>query len=352
MSEKHPRISSSATEMYDGIVSRKFFLLIILFLGVILSFIVDVVTGPAWLSLSEVAAALLFGENSTNRMIIWVIRLPMACMAIFVGAALGLAGAQMQTILDNPLASPYTLGISAAAGFGAALAIVLGVGVLPGGNEFLVPLNAFLFSMLCCISIYLIAWRKRGTTETLVLAGIALLFLFNALTTFLEYISTQEDLQAVVFWLFGSLSKSTWPKVAFVGAVLVIVIPFFLMDAWKLTAMRLGDSKAQSLGVNVPRLRIKSLLLISVLTATAVCFVGIIGFVGLVSPHIARMMVGEDHRYYLPASLLGGALLLSVSSIASKLVIPGSVFPIGIATSCIGVPFFLYLILRRRSEFW
>lgn len=352
MSASDNRVPSSASTIYDGIVSRKFFLIAILAIGVIISFIVDVVTGPAWLSLNEVAQALLSGEKTTNRMIVWIIRLPMACMAILVGAALGLAGAQMQTILDNPLASPYTLGISAAAGFGAALAIVLGVGVLPGGNEFLIPLNAFLFSMLCCMSIYLIAWRKRGTTETLVLAGIALLFLFNALTTFLEYISTQEDLQAVVFWLFGSMAKSTWPKVAFVGVVLLLVIPLFLMDAWKLTAMRLGDSKAQSLGVNVQKLRIKSFILISILTSSAVCFVGIIGFVGLVAPHIARMLVGEDHRYYLPASLLGGALLLSVSSIVSKLIIPGAIFPIGIATSCIGVPFFLYLILRRRSEFW
>ena len=148
------------------------------------------------------------------------------------------------------------------------------------------------------------------------------------------------------------MAKATWPKVAIVGVTILIVIPFFLRDAWKLTAIRLGDSKAKSLGINVERLRIKSLILISLLTSIAVCFVGIIGFIGLVSPHIARMLVGEDQRYYVPASLLGGALLLSVSSIVSKIIIPGAIFPIGIATSCIGVPFFLYLILRRRSEFW
>jgi len=345
-------VRKTAVEMYNGITSHKFFCILALFIALILSFTFDVMSGPAWLTVPEVLQALIGQGNDVNNRIIWIIRLPMAIMAVFVGAALGIAGAQMQTILDNPLASPYTLGVSAAAGFGAALAIVLGVGILPGGNEFLVPLNAFIFSILCCISIYLIAWHKKGTTETLVLAGIALLFLFNALTTFLEYISTQEDLQAVVFWLFGSMAKATWSKVAIVGIVLVIVVPFFLRDVWKLTALRLGENKARSLGVNVERLRIKSFVLISILTATAVCFVGIIGFIGLVSPHIARMIVGEDHRYYLPASLLGGALLLSVSSIVSKLIVPGAIFPIGIATSCIGVPFFLYLILRKRSEFW
>jgi iron complex transport system permease protein len=352
MNRNGPSFPKAAVEMYEGIVSHKFLCVFVLGVAILISFIVDVMSGPAWLTPSDVFTALVTSEKNTNHLIIWVIRLPMAIMAVFVGSSLGLAGAQMQTILDNPLASPYTLGISAAAGFGAALAIVLGVGVLPWGNEFLIPLNAFIFSMLCCVSIYLIAWHKKGTTETLVLAGIALLFLFNALTTFLEYISTQEDLQAVVFWLFGSLAKATWLKAGFVGVVLTLVLPLFLMDSWKLTALRLGDNRARSLGVNVERLRIKSFLLISVLTATAVCFVGIIGFVGLVAPHISRMIVGEDHRYYLPASLLGGALLLSVSSIVSKLVIPGAIFPIGIATSCIGVPFFLYLILRRRSEFW
>lgn len=344
--------SSGAIELYNEITSHKFFIIIVLFIAVIISFLLDVLSGPAWLTLPEIVTALVSPEKDTNHLIIWVIRLPMAIMAVFVGAALGTAGAQMQTILDNPLASPYTLGVSAAAGFGAALAIVIGVGVLPLGNEFLVPANAFFFSMLCCISIYLVAWRKKGTTETLVLAGIALLFLFNALTTMLEYVSSQEDLQAVVFWLFGSMAKATWSKDAIVGLVILIVLPFFLKDAWKLTAIRLGDAKAKSLGVHVERLRIKTLILISFLTSIAVCFVGIIGFIGLVAPHIARMLVGEDQRYYLPASLLSGALLLSASSIVSKLVIPGAIFPIGIATSCIGVPFFLYLILRRRSEFW
>ncbi|NLD98939.1 MAG: iron ABC transporter permease [Fibrobacter sp.] len=352
MNEIKKPVSSEAVWLYNEITAHKFLIIIALIFAVIISFLIDVLSGPAWLTVPEIITALISPEKDTNYFIVWVIRLPMAIMAVFVGAALGVAGAQMQTILDNPLASPYTLGVSAAAGFGAALAIVMGVGVLPLGIEFLVPINAFFFSMVCCVSIYLIAWRKKGTTETLVLAGIALLFLFNALTTMLEYVSSQEDLQAVVFWLFGSMAKATWSKAAIVGIVILIVLPFFLKDAWKLTAIRLGDTKAKSLGIHVEKLRIKTLILVSFLTSIAVCFVGIIGFIGLVAPHISRMLVGEDQRYYLPASLLSGALLLSASSIVSKLVIPGAIFPIGIATSCIGVPFFLYLILRRRSEFW
>ncbi|KKG14867.1 iron ABC transporter permease [Methanosarcina sp. 2.H.T.1A.6] len=345
-------MKSEPKEIYSGITSRKYIFILMMGTAVVLSFILDIMSGPAWLSVREVVLALLGLGDSTGHAIVWVIRLPMAAMAVVVGAALGIAGAEMQTILDNPLASPYTLGISAAAGFGAALAFVLGVGVVPFAEEILVPFNAFFFSFLCCLAIYFIANKKKGTTETIVLAGIALLFLFNSMIALLEYIASADELQAVIFWLFGSLSKATLPKVAIVFVVLILIIPIFALDAWKLTALRLGDNKAKSLGINVEKLRVKAFVLISILTATAVCFVGTIGFVGLVAPHISRMLVGEDQRYFMPLSALGGAFLLSVASIASKLVVPGAIFPIGIATSFIGVPFFLFMILRRRRDFW
>lgn len=343
-----------AKELYIQITRRKYILLISLAVAVVITFLIDVSTGPAWLSIPEVFSTIISPSSSdpTTHAIVWVIRLPVALMAITVGAALAIAGAEMQTILDNPLASPYTLGISAGAGFGAALALVLGVGVIPHTEEILVPLNAFFFSMITCLLIYSISKTRRVTTETMVLAGIAVLFLFNSLLALLQYLASEEELQAVVFWLFGSLLKTTWPKLGIASAVLLVVMPLLVKDAWKLTALRLGDEKARSLGVNVERLRLKVFISVSILTAAAVCFVGTIGFIGLVGPHIARMLVGEDQRFFLPMSALGGAVLLSGASIASKLIIPGAIFPIGIITSLIGVPFFLSVILAKRRGYW
>ncbi|HPT38040.1 MAG TPA: iron ABC transporter permease [Methanothrix sp.] len=348
------KMSTEYRGAYDRITRKKLTCLIAVVGALLLTFFVDVMTGPAWLSMSEVIQGIFWPDSSDPMVsvIVWVIRLPVALMAIAVGAALGVAGAEMQTILGNPLASPYTLGISGAAGFGAALAMVLGVGVVPYAEEFLVPLNAFIFSLVSCMTIYMLARERKNQTETIILVGIALLFLFNALVALLQYLASENQLQAVVFWLFGSLMKATWPKLAVVTAVLILLVPMFASDAWKLTALRLGDSKAQSLGINVRKLRLKVFLSISLITATAVCFVGTIGFVGLVAPHISRILVGEDQRFFLPLSALCGALLLSAASVGSKMIIPGSIFPIGIITSFIGVPFFLSLILTQKEGHW
>jgi iron complex transport system permease protein len=273
-------------------------------------------------------------------------------MALVIGSALGLAGAEMQTILNNPLASPYTLGISSAAGFGAALAIVFGIGLIPFADTVLIPVNALVFSLVCCMLIYSIAKVKRASTETIVLAGIAVLFLFDALLALVQYGASAEQAQAVMFWLFGSLTKTTWTTLGITTVVLLVCLPLIMLDSWKLTTMRLGEEKAKSLGVNVEKMRLKGFILVSVLTATAVAFVGTIGFIGLVVPHIARMLVGEDHRFFLPVSALAGALVLSVASILSKAVVPGIIFPIGILTSLIGIPFFLWLLFKQKRGYW
>ena len=344
----------SAKGLYEQITRRKYLLLLSFALACIVTFIIDVSTGPACLPIFDVFSTIISPDRSDpiTHVIIWVIRLPMALLAISVGASLAIAGSEMQTILDNPLASPYTLGVSAGAGFGAALALVLGMGIIPYTETVLVPLNAFFFSMLTCLLIFFISKIRGVSSETMVLVGIAMLFLFNSLLALLQYLASEEELQAVVFWLFGSLTKATWPKVYVVTAVLLVIIPLLLMDAWKLTALRLGDDKAKSLGINVERLRLKVFIWISILAATAVCFVGTIGFIGLVGPHIARMLVGEDQRFFLPMSAFSGAVLLSAASICSKLIVPGVIFPIGIITSFIGVPFFLSLILTRRRRLW
>jgi iron complex transport system permease protein len=341
-------------KLYNKIIARRIVYLLATLGLLIAALLADIVIGPSGLPIQRAIRTILAPStaDAPTWAIVWLIRLPAATMALAVGAGLGVAGAEMQTILGNPLASPYTLGIAAAAGFGAALALVLGVGVVPLADQLLVPVNAFAFALLSSFAVYLIAKAKQATVETLVLTGIALHFLFGSLLALLEYLATQEELHAVIFWLFGSLDKATWANVAVVWAILLVTLPLFVIDAWKLTALRAGDSKAESLGVDVERLRRKVLFLTSVLTATATCFVGTIGFVGLVAPHIARMLVGEDQRFLLPLSALGGALLLAGASLVSKSIVRGAVFPIGVVTSFIGIPFFLSLILTRRRRHW
>ncbi|WP_448637993.1 FecCD family ABC transporter permease [Pseudomonas mucidolens] len=341
-------------ETYRRLVLRKRLILgalVVLLMG---SVLLDLALGPARYSLEEVLGALLSPDSASPqvRVVMWDIRLPVALMAVAVGAALSLAGAQMQTILNNPLASPFTLGISAAAGFGAALGLAFGVALFPLAAQYMVPLNAFIMAMLSALLIHFLSMRRGVTAETIVLLGIALVFTFNALLALVQFFATEQAVAAVVFWTMGSLTKATWPKLGVICLVILVTLPIFARRAWALTALRLGDDKAASFGVNVRSLRFQTLIMVSLLASFPVAFVGTIGFIGLVGPHIARMLIGEDQRFFLPASLLTGALILSASSVVSKTLIPGAIFPIGVVTSLIGVPFFISLILGGKKNTW
>ena len=339
---------------YRGLVMRKRLILSGFGVLLLMSLLLDLALGPANYSVGEVLQALFSPDSAPAqiRVVMWEIRLPVALMAVVVGAALSLAGAQMQTILNNPLASPFTLGISAAASFGAALGLAFGVALFPLIAQYMVPLNAFIMAMLSAGLIHLLSMRRGVTAETIVLLGIALVFTFNALLALVQYFATEQAVAAVVFWTMGSLTKATWPKLAVVCVVILITLPIFMRRAWAMTALRLGDDKAASFGVNVPRLRLQTLIMVSLLASFPVAFVGTIGFIGLVGPHIARMVIGEDQRFFLPASLLTGALILSLSSVISKTLIPGAIFPIGVVTALIGVPFFISLILGGKKNSW
>jgi iron complex transport system permease protein len=216
--------------------------------------------------------------------------------------------------------------------------------------SWIVSVNAFVFAFGSVLLLQALS-RLRGTgPETLVLIGIALVFTCNALVALIQFIASQEALQQLVFWSMGSLSRGNWDKLGVLALVLLVVTPLTLMASWQMTALRLGEDRAMSFGVNVGRLRFLSLLRVSLLAATSVAFVGTIGFIGLVGPHIARLLVGEDHRLLLPASMIAGALVLSLSSVASKLLVPGAVMPVGIVTALVGVPFFVVLIFMRRER--
>ncbi len=322
-----------------------FFCLLIALSGLL---VLDVATGPALLKIEDVLATLVGPAEAdlTLRAIVWDLRLPMALMALTVGVALGTSGATMQTLLDNPLASPYTLGLAAAAGFGASLCIQNGGwGLNP---SFIVPFSAFVFACLASATIYGVGNIRGMGTDTMVLAGIALLFLFHSLQSLLQFKATPEVGQQIVFWLFGSLAKATWTSVQITAVACLIALPLLMREAWKMTALRLGEQRARALGVNVMWLRFVTIALISFMTATAISFVGTIGFIGLVAPHLSRLFVGEDQRFLLPMSGLVGALLLSAASVISKILMPGVLVPVGIVTAVVGVPFFLHLILSRR----
>jgi len=314
----------------------------------------DLVTGPSSIKIADAIPAVLGGSSDNDRMtatIIWSFRLPMTLMGALVGMSLGIAGLQMQTILDNPLASPFTLGFSAAAGFGAALAIMFGAAV-PMASWLLAPLAAFAATLVACFLVYAVARLRGASPEILVLSGIAVMFMFQAFQSLLQYLAAPEVLQQIVFWLFGSLMRSSWSSIAVVAIVLVATVPALARDAWRLTALRLGEAHARSLGIDVDALRRRTFLIIALLTASAVAFVGTIGFVGLVAPHAARALVGEDQRTLLPLSAIMGGAMLAGASVLSKLIAQGAVIPVGIVTAIVGVPILFLLVMRRGAGGW
>jgi len=314
--------------------------------------VADMTSGPAGLGAADLLRTLLHpnAASAGTRVIVWDFRLPYALMAVLVGAALGWGGAEMQTLLNNPLASPFTLGVSAAAAFGAATAITLNLS-LPGiPGAWTVTLAAFTSALLAVALLERVARWRGGSTLGVVLFGIALVYSFQALIMLLQFIASEEALQGIVFWTMGNLGRASWGSVAALALALAVVLPWSYRDAWQLTAVRLGEERAASLGVDLRRLRMVSLLRVSALTALAVSIVGTIGFVGLVAPHIARLLLGEDHRYYLPGSTLAGALILSGASIASKTLLPGALIPVGIVTSLVGIPFFLAIVVRTLRK--
>ncbi len=335
--------------IYTAVNRTRLRYMLVTAISLITVIIADLCIGSSWMSIADMVSALTAGPtgDSLNVTIIWQLRLPLTLTCLVVGASLGLAGGLMQTLLANPLASPYTLGVSAAAGFGAAVAILSGITIF--GHAWLgVPVSAFVTSALSTLAIFFIGKGKNMDAKVLILAGIVVLFFFQALQSLVQYMASPEVLQQIVFWLFGSLLKASWTSVWVAGVILIFASLFVAPQIWALTALSAGNERAQSLGIRTDKLRLRMFLLCSLLTAGAVSFVGTIGFVGLVAPHLSRMLVGEDQRFYLPMSTLMGSLVLALASLVSKLVVPGTIIPIGIVTSLVGVPFLLYLLISKR----
>lgn len=356
-SELRSKVAQDLKAEYQSFIDRKMFFLATLTLGIVLLAGYAATRGSANISVMDVYSTILakffpgtFHTTWFSDTIVWGLRLHRILLAIVGGIGLAIAGAVMQGILKNPLASPFTLGISSAASFGAAMAIVMGAGFV--GGEWLIIGNAFVFTLLAAAAVYGLAKYKGITPETMILAGIAISYLFSAMTSFMQYIGHAEQVQEVVFWSMGSLGRSSWEKVWIVTAVIAICFPYLLIKSWDINAIGAGDETAKSLGVNVERTRVISMMLVSLITASVICFTGTIGFIGLVAPHITRMAIGGDHRFLLPASALVGALLLLGADTLARTILAPVILPVGIMTAFLGVPFFIYLFMRRRREFW
>ncbi|MBD3222084.1 iron chelate uptake ABC transporter family permease subunit [bacterium] len=313
-------------------------------------------SGAVDLAAGDVVRSLLRRETPAQvEAIVWNIRLPQALTAIVAGAGLALSGAVMQAVLRNPLGSPFTLGVAQAAAFGAALAVmVLGGGaatssgpagtVMPGA----LTASAFTWSAISSLVIVLLA-RVRGTTpEVMVLAGVALGALFTAGTMFLQYFADDTQLAAMVFWTFGDTARASWGEVGLLAGATAAVWIVFQAGSWDYNAIDAGDETARSLGVAVGRVRWLGMLLAALLTAVIIAHLGVIGFVGLVAPHMARRIVGADHRFLLPATLVLGAILLLAADTVARLLLAPRVLPVSVLTAFLGAPAFLALILRRR----
>lgn len=279
---------------------------------------------------------------------LWEVRFPRIVLTVFVGAALAIAGAVMQGIFGNPLAEPGTIGVSSGAAVGASFAFLHGLSFLGG---FTVPFLAFVCGLVTTIVVYVLA-RSNGRTEvvTLILTGVAVNAISGALISFIVFKAPTQAREQIVFWQMGSFNGSRWEQVAIVVPLVVVGIGLTMFLARGLDLVSLGEKAARHLGVDVERLRLYAMVLSALLVSAAVAFVGIIAFVGLVVPHLMRMLLGPGHRLLLPASVLGGAVLLTFADLAARTLIEFADLPIGMLTALIGGPYFFYLLRRSRRE--
>ncbi|MCY7416898.1 MAG: iron ABC transporter permease [Chloroflexi bacterium] len=279
---------------------------------------------------------------------LWLVRFPRVLLAILVGAALGCAGALMQGVFGNPLAEPGVIGVSSGAAIGAFACIVFGISAL---GSWTVPVAAFLGGLLATLIVYGLA-RSGGRTEvvTLVLVGIAVTAFAGAIIGMLTFVSSDDALRSIAFWNLGSLARATWDAVLAVTPFVMVGVAVAMYYAPQLDLLALGERPARHLGVDIERLRLLLIVVIALLAGAGVAFTGIIAFVGLVVPHLIRLVTGPSHRILIPASVLGGAVVVVVGDLIARTLIENQELPLGVLTALIGAPFFFWLIRRTRTR--
>ncbi len=317
--------------------------------------------GSSNMTFREALDALLGGGTSAQSRIIWRIRVPRMLAAVIAGAGLSVSGLIMQTTLNNAMASPSTLGVSNAAVFGANLSIIAFAGGFlstgnnlsgfdAGANPYATSLLAFVFSAASILLILGLCTVRSFSPNVVVLAGMAIGSVWTAATTILQFYATDVGLSAAVVWSFGDLGRATYRTDIIMLAVAAVGIVFFMTMAWKYNALLSGEATAKTMGVNVSGLRFVSMLLASVITAACVSFLGIIGFVGVICPHITKKILGQDHRVTIPVSCLSGSLLLLLADTLSRTLGSGSALPVGAITSLLGAPFFVAVIFSGKEK--
>ncbi len=278
------------------------------------------------------------------------VRLPRILVACIAGASLAICGVAVQSLMNNPLASPYTMGISSGAGFGATLAIVMGFSLGSSIGVYGVTFNSFVFGMMPVVVVMMLSRLVEMSPVTLILVGVAISQFFGSLSTLVFLGAEEGSLQAAYLWEIGSLENIKWDAVPLMGSFLIIGSIALYLVSWKFNVLAFGEKTAKTMGVDANKFRIVTLTLLALMTMSVVCYVGIIGFVGLIAPHIVRAVIGSDNRYVMPASLLAGALIVLMADTAARVIATDAV-PVGSIMGLFGAPVFLYLIFKRNSQF-
>ncbi|CEP68108.1 ABC transporter, permease protein [Moorella glycerini] len=352
-------VMENIPESYLKYTQRKVFIICLLILLTVLLGVYAINAGSAELSPAQVLLTLLGKAEGRLNIIIWNIRLPRVLAAVTAGVGLSMAGCVMQNLLRNPLASPFTLGISQGAAFGAAVAIIaLGAGSTHStsadaviiNNPYLVTISAFVGAMATTLVVLFLAQVRGVTPEAMVLAGVALGSLFSAATIILQFFASDVQVASIVFWTFGDIGRASWRDLEIMAALTFAALLYFIANRWNYNALDGGEETAKGLGVDVERIRLTGMFVASLVTAVTVSFLGIIGFIGLVGPHMMRRVLGGDHRFLIPASSVMGGLLLLASDTLARTVVSPVVLPVGAITSFMGAPLFLYLLSRGYGK--
>lgn len=283
--------------------------------------------------------------------IVWDSHVPMAAAAILVGGVLGIGGAVMQILIKNPVADPYTTGISSGALFGVTIFIVLGAGFSNLAYDIGLIVNAFIFSLVPAGIIVVFSIFKKVTPTVMVLIGIAVMYIFSAMTTLLKYTASEEDIASIYAWSVGTLDNVVWSSIPYLLFAFLLIIISMMIMANKLNVLSAGENTSKTLGENPNRLRLLCLILISVAVSICVCFTGTIGFVGLIAPHISRVLVGSNTKYLIPCSAVSGSLILIFSECVARCV-GQTGLDVGVVTALIGGPVFLYFLIRMKKGTW
>ena len=340
---------------------RNTIVIIIMLAAVILVAVACLFVGSSNMTVSDAVNALLGGGNDAQSRIIWKIRVPRVLAAVIAGAGLSVAGLVMQTTLNNSMASPSTLGVSNAAVFGANLSIIAFAGGFlstgnniqsfdVGANPYATSLLAFVFSTASVMLILGLCTVRSFSPNVVVLSGMAIGSVWTAATTILQFYATDVGLSGAVVWSFGDLGRATYRTDAIMAGVVMVGLVFFMLMSWKYNALLSGEATAKTMGIHVEGLRFVTLLLSSVITAACVSFLGVIGFVGIICPHVTKKLLGQDHRVTIPVSCLMGSLLLTLADTLSRSLGSGSALPVGAITSLLGAPFFIAIIFGRKEN--